>query len=545
MVRIGRHGLLVVLLGALAFLQGCTQADVPDARNVQVPTPTFAEKKPDAVNDRPDSVLYLPLGRDVLMPSLPSDGGLPTDHVGPFELRSETLAGALQLILADYDISLAFETDEGLNRRVTIANLQGPLNKVVDRVCGLADLYCAYEDGQITVKDTQTFTVKIPPISQDTSFMSNIAAGLQAITGTAPVIDQSTRTIVYQATHRKAEMALRYFQRMRTSTALIVFETYIWEVTLSSGNSAGIKWSYFDKIGQFGMNFAMSGSVGADFSNPVSIGLPTKSGVDGGSFSPSDVFEFLSKFGAVKTISQPQVTVLSGSSARLRAADTQTYVSQVAETIDNGQATTSVQTDKVDTGFTITIDSAWDNATVYANISIDISDVSDIKDFNFTSGSGGDTTVQLPDTTERQVETQVRIRPGDSLLIAGLVREVDNFDSTGPGFMKPLLPSSRTSTSANLELVFLLRPRVVVYTSPDEQGEYGEHGGAAVNMVTPESFHYNFAPLSGRVGQDSSVADRASGNGTPSLAHKTDYSVTKEQLGTVGASALDPSAGGY
>ena len=122
----------------------------------------------------------------------------------------------------------------------------------------------------------------------------------------------------------------------------------------------------------------------------------------------------------------------------------------------------------MDTGFTIEIDSAWDNATVYANITIDISDVSDITDFNFTSGGGGTTTVQLPDTTEREVETQVRIRPGDSLLIAGLVREVDNYSSSGPGFMTPILPSSRTATTDNLELVFLLRPRVVVYTSPSE-----------------------------------------------------------------------------
>ncbi len=486
---------VALALAAAVLLQGCSQADVPDARNVNVPNPTFAESRPDAVNDRPDSVMYLPLGRDILVPEMDVGGSLPSSKVGPFELRSETLAGALQLILSDYDISLAFETEEGLNRRVTIANLQGPLNRVVERVCGLADLYCAYEDGLIVVKDTQTFTVKIPPISQDTSFMSNIASGLQAIVGTAPIVDQSTRTIVYQSTHRNAEMAKRYFQRMRTSTALIVFETYIWEVTLTGGNSTGIRWDYLDDFGKFATNISLSGSVGADFANPISIGLPTTQGADGGVFSPTDVFDFLSRFGAVKTISQPQITVLSGSSARLRAADTQTYVAEVSETIDNGQSTTSVSTSTVDTGFTIEIDSAWDNATVYANISIDISDVSDITDFNFASGGGGTTTVQLPDTTEREVETQVRIRPGDSLLIAGLVREIDNLSSSGPGFMKPFLPTSRTTTTSNLELVFLLRPRVVVYTSPSESEYYGAAQNDGHPSVETPKFDYDFAPL--------------------------------------------------
>lgn len=528
-----------------ALLQGCSQADVPDARNVDVPNPTFAESRPDAVNDRPDSVMYLPLGRDILMPEMDVGDSLPSSHVGPFELRSETLAGALQLILADYDISLAFESEEGLNKRVTIANLQGPLNKVVERVCGLANLYCAYDGGLITVKDTQTFTVKIPPISQDTSFMSNIASGLQAIIGTQPIVDESTRTIVYEATHRNAEMARRYFQRMRSSTALIVFETYIWEVTLSGGNSTGIRWDYFEQFGKYKMNLDLSGTVGADFANPVSIGLPTI-GADGEAFNPTDIFDFLSRFGAVKTISQPQITVLSGSSARLRAADTQTYVAQVAETIDNGQSTTSVNTDTVDTGFTIEIDSAWDNATVYANISIDISDVSDITDFNFTSGGGGTTTVQLPDTTEREVETQVRIRPGDSLLIAGLVREIDNYDSTGPGFMKPILSTSRTATTSNLELVFLLRPRVVVYTSPTEADYYGagQHSGGKGHVET-NKFNYDFAPF-GDLDIDTTSPSGKNFKVLERPQH-TQSAVRRDGVvhGTVSAETLDPSVEVY
>ncbi len=478
----------------LMAVQGCAPVNVPGARSVNIPTPTAAEERREAINEKPDPVMYLPLGQDVLVPEVSQDDPMPMDYVGPFELRSETLAGALQLILADYDVSLAFQSDEGLNRRITVANLRGPLDSVVKEVCSLANLYCAYEKGLLVIKETQTFTVKIPPISQDANFMTNIAAGLQAIIGKAPVVDPSTRTIIYEATQRNAEMAERYFQRMRTSTALIVFETYIWEVQLNSGNSTGVKWSLLDTFGKYATSLGISGDVGADFTNPVSIGLPTTQGANGGAFSPSDVLKFLSNFGAVKTISQPQITVLSGSEAKLRAANTENYVAQVAETIDSGQSTTSVNTSSVDTGFTLKIGSAWDNATVYANIEINLSDVSSIEDFDFTSGSGGQTTVQLPKTTERELTTEVRVRPGDSLLIAGLVRENDDFSSQGVGFMKPLLPSSRTATTENLELVFLLRPRVIVFTSPSEHDYYN---GVRGRPVEDKSFHYDFAPLTG------------------------------------------------
>lgn len=461
-------------LVAVALLGACASVNVPEPRSMDIPNPTQAEKRRDAINERPDSVMYLPLGRDVLMPEIATDDPLPSDPVGPFELRGETLAGALQLILADYDVPLAFQASDGLNRPITVANLRGPLNQVVRRVCGLAQLYCSYEDGILIVKDTQTFTVKIPPISQDTGFMQNIAAGLRAIIGTDPIIDASTRTIIYQANQRNADMAVRYFQRMRSSTAMIVFETYIWEVSLNSGNSTGINWSHLESFGKFNTGISFSGDVGPNFTNPISIGIPTTSNIagPGGVLSATEVFKFLSQFGAVKTISQPQITVLSGSKATLRAADRQNYVANITETIDSGQSSTSVSTSSVDTGFRLEIQSAWDNATVYANIDIALTDVQQIEDFAFSSGGGGSTQIQLPKTTEREVTTQVRIRPGDSLLIAGLVRETDNLSSSGPGFMSPILPTSRAIESRNLELVFLMRPRVIVYTSPEEEHHY-------------------------------------------------------------------------
>lgn len=498
------------MLGLALILLGCTHADVPGQRNVNIPKPEMATERREAVNERPDSVVYLPLGQDVLVPQVSAGDDLPAEIVGPFELRSETLAGALQLILADYDVSLAFETDEGLNRRITVANLHGPLNKVVRRMCSLADLYCAYEDGLLVVKDTQTFTVKIPPISQDTSFMSNIASGLQAITGSSPIVDQSTRTVVYEATHRTSEYANRYFQQMRSTTALITFETYIWEVTLDSRHSTGINWSTIESFGKFTANLNLPGDSSFTEITPVSIGLPQSGFEEGGAFNPTEVFEFLSTFGAVKTISQPQITVLSGSEASLRVADTENFVSEITQTIDDGQTSTSVNTSSVDSGFEMSIGSNWDNSTVYADIEINLTNLNEIEEFSFQSSStesaGTDsqesTRIQLPRTSERQLTTQVRIRPGDSLLIAGLVEERDNFDSSGPGIDKPAIETSRTASTDNQELVFLLRPRVVVYTSPSEKEHYEFIRGSRKGKGRSENkekeleeFEYNFDPF--------------------------------------------------
>lgn len=469
----------LLLLSLFPVLFSCALADIPGARNAKIPSPTMAQQKPEAVNEKPDSVLYLPLGSDVLVPMVISGGALPDEEVGPFELRSETLAGALQLILADYEIPMAFETNEGMTRTITVANLRGPLNKVVEKVCSLANLYCAYEDGTLTIKDTQTFTVSVPPIGGTTDIMPSLATGLAAIIGRSPVTDTATRTIIYEATNRNQRSAENYFQRIRASTALIVYEMYIWEVTLNSANSTGINWdalAQLGELGQLGQRFNVGvslpgGSTLTDVT-PVSIGLPTKGDVD---FSTGDIIEFISQYGAVKTVSQPQLTVLSGSQATLRAADKQNYVSSLTRSVDQGEVSVSTETDSVDTGFTLTITSGWDNATVYGTIAIALQEFK-----RFQSFDADGTTLRLPETTERELNTQIRIRPGDSLLIAGLVRESDQFDSTGPGFKAPLLPTSRSAEISNTELVFMIKPRVIVYTS-----ENAETRAAASPSVAP------------------------------------------------------------
>lgn len=441
---------------SLLLLGSCADVDIPGARNLKITSPSVAQEKPEAINEKPDSVIYLPLGSDVLVPEVAAGAALPKDHVGPFELRSETVAGALQLILADYQIPLAFETEEGLTRTITVANLRGSLDSVVERVCGLADLYCSFEDGLLVIKELQTFTVTVPPVGDD-SFLTSLADGIAAITGETPITETATRTIIYEATNRTAKLAERYFQRVRANTALIIFEIYIWEVSLDNENATGIDWQEIDVFGKFATGIDIPGGVGAGFT-PISIGLPTVSGTP--SFDGNDVLEFISGYGAVKTISQPQITVLSGAEASLRAADTQNFVSSLSRSVDDGEVTVSTETDSVDTGFTLTISSIWDNATIYGDIEIDLQEFQGFSNFDADG-----TVLQLPNTTERELTTAVRIRPGDSLLIAGLVRESDQYDESGPGFMRPLIPTSRSATVSNTELVFLLKPRVIVYTS--------------------------------------------------------------------------------
>ncbi|MBU6474881.1 MAG: hypothetical protein KGL10_02440 [Alphaproteobacteria bacterium] len=496
----------------------CASVDVPGGSAASIPTIPPPTPMYRGLNETPSPITRVRLGRDVLMPQMEQEDPFPDVDVGPYELRNETLANALQLILGNYNVSLAFDTDEGLKKRITISDLHGRLGDVVHEVCAVADLYCQFRDGTLTVKKTETFVVDLPPINVDAAAASSgsigssgastngtstsgttqntgtstsatsssgggasagattndaykqIADGLKAVlqmsndTTTAPqvTIDNATRVLIYSATQRSSRAAKTYFERLRKNTALIIFETHIWEVTLNNDNQTGINWSSLAAAtGNFAIKSTLSNSLspGVGTASPITI---TPSYTGGRNYSANFILQFISEHGAVKTVSQPQITVLSGSKASLVIGQQDNYVASTTTTA--GTVTTNeqstLQTGTVNTGLSMNIASGWDNSTVYGAITITLQDLVRIDTFTSPNGSS---TVQLPHTTTRSLSTEIRVRPGDSILIGGLVSQTDQLTSSGPGFMKPLFATDRTVNKTNTELVFLLRPRVVVF----------------------------------------------------------------------------------
>ena len=147
------------------------------------------------------------------------------------------------------------------------------------------------------------------------------------------MIDTSTRVLIYSATQRSNRAALQYFERLRKNTALIIFETHIWEVTLNNDSSTGINWSALSaKAGNFNIASVLSDTLpsATGAAGPITI-TPTYTGSK--NLSAAFVLSFISEHGTVKTVSQPQITVLSGSQASLSVSQAENYVSGSTTTI--------------------------------------------------------------------------------------------------------------------------------------------------------------------------------------------------------------------
>jgi hypothetical protein len=464
--NISRFTIGLSFLLASTMLTSCTDK-LPSKVNTNFSTPTSADDKfPAVTRYKKAPITYVKLDKDVLRPMKQLQSRLPSnENVGPFEMREETLAGALELILGGKKIPMAFETNKATTNTVTISNLQGKLNDVVDKVCSLANLYCSYENGTMIIKETESFTVSLPPMIADdyTPFVS----GLAAITGGQTYVDSLTRSLTYTTTQRNHQRAIEYFDRLRSNTAMIVYEIQIWEVQLSDRYQTGIDWE------------ALNGGLGAFDFNLSRDGTPAITGGlgIGTQFTSTDltadvVLTFLQTQGAVKTISQPQLTVLSGSEAKLRVGNSRDYVSQITRTVGvNTADNVSVSTSKLETGLNLGINSAWDNSTVYGNLKIEVQNL-----IRLGSLDVGTTSIQLPETSDRSIETKLRVRPGDAVLIGGIVEQRNTLDQSGlPGNNKPIFAIGKDKLGSNTELVFMLRPRVVIYTeNPPTQAQLRE-----------------------------------------------------------------------
>jgi len=184
--------------------------------------------------------------------------------------------------------------------------------------------------------------------------------------------------------------------------------------------------------------------------------------------------------------------------------NSQDYVSEITRTVGVSSAdNVSIETEQLQTGLTLDIKSAWDSGTVYGDLKIDLQNLIDMDALDV-----GGTSIQLPFTSDRSLETKLRVRPGDAVIIGGIVEERDALAQEGPpGYLSPLFTTYKNKSARNSELVFMLRPRVVVYT--DELPQNSQLYAGKAMMAEPKRSQNTPKELSRMARQPESVEPAA------------------------------------
>jgi MSHA type pilus biogenesis protein MshL len=246
-----------------------------------------------------------------------------------------------------------------------------------------------------------------------------------------------------------------------------------WKVIQGLPRSINLAWGLTNKAGTTGYPGSTSGYAMGDTSTGTTISTPglfklkpyggiLALGAAGSEVGLSDIMQAISEQGDVKVLSSPTISTLNNQKAIIRvgnqdvffitgAVATQTTVTQI------------IQPMTIDIGIILDVTpQIAEDGTIIMNIHPSITDKTGEK----TTPDGKST---FPLLSVRETDTTVRVRDGQTIIIAGLMQERTTENYTGVPILQsiPLMGGLfryKTETKRNSELVIMITPSLQVGT---------------------------------------------------------------------------------
>lgn len=274
------------------------------------------------------------------------------------------------------------------------------------------------------------------------------------------IINPIAGTIVVTATPAKLAEVATFMNAFESSVQRqVLIEAKIVEVRLNRDFQFGIDWSRVAQADKLGLGIQTNTGTGA---GTVQFTL------GGGGTKINLVLHALQSQGSVSVLSSPRVSAMNNIRATFNVTTDQVFftvasnqtINQAGIIGSNQQVTP--QTISVGIVLDVLPQISADN-TITMNIRPHITSVVDIA--RFALENGGE--LKVPVVENRETDTIVRARSGETIVIGGLTQNSINDTQTGvPGLQSiPLLGGlfrNKTSTTTKSELVIFITPTIVV-----------------------------------------------------------------------------------
>ncbi len=294
---------------------------------------------------------------------------------------------------------------------------------------------------QITVQPPAA-TLQVQSLPTDPQ--SQAASPAAAAPGVSPdgssfAVNKQGGIVSINATERQHKQIAAYLIELRRSvTAQVLIEAKIMEVTLNDEFSAGVNWEMLEgMIGEFDLNFiGVSGGL-------VRQSLPNAAVGDGNfraGYNGNDVtavVDAVSRFGTVKALASPRLTVLNNQSAVLNVANNEVYFEiDIDVTTEEGVTQTDIDSEirNVPEGVlinvqpSINLDDRTVSMSVRPTITRIVSRTPDPAVAYISAGLAEPIQSLIPVVNIQEMDSVVKMGSGQALLMGGLMQ--DRTDST-------------------------------------------------------------------------------------------------------------------
>jgi pilus assembly protein CpaC len=245
------------------------------------------------------------------------------------------------------------------------------------------------------------------------------------------------------------------------SSVQVTLQVRIVEMSRSLSRNLGIDWQAIGNIGQIGKLAALSGSLNgtagilasaAGITTPVNPLLTNGTG----SFGAAALLNFLSTQGMVRTLAEPNLTVISGQPASFLVGG-EFPVPVPGGSL--GQTTIDFKNYGVSLNFVPTV---FNDGRISIHVAPEVSQLSSA---NAVAVSSSGTTIVVPSLTVRRAETTVELGSGQTFAIGGLLQDSITGNRSGLPYLGdvPILgPAFRDDQfqRGETEIVILVTPYI-------------------------------------------------------------------------------------
>jgi general secretion pathway protein D len=305
--------------------------------------------------------------------------------------------------------------------------------------------------------------VQAPPIDPSQNPANPLLGGLDPTGGSSTTQDNTNSIRIIPNIQNNALLIYGTAQEKDTVEAMlrkidilplqVRIDATIAEVTLNDNLSYGTQ--FFFKAG--GINGALNFSPAGTAANTFLSAFPgfVLSGPNNG----NGALSALQAVTTVKVLSSPQVLVLDNEAARLQVGNLVPYLTSSSQSVVSSGSPIINSIDYRETGVIMEVTPRVNSGGL---VTLDISqEVSDVDTTAITTNS-----IQSPTFLERKVSSRVVVQDGQTIGLAGLIRDNSSRTNSGIPWLKDvpllgLLAGQQANERGRTELLVLITPHVV------------------------------------------------------------------------------------
>ena len=288
---------------------------------------------------------------------------------------------------------------------------------------------------------------------------SGEALGLSAGSTIKVIADRDNNALLILANGAEYEKIEDAIKKLDVVPRQVLVEVTIAEVTLVGALNYGLEWFFSSNNNLSGrLTNATDGALPSDPTGAVIPRLPFSAVWRASGGNVSAVLSALASNTKVNVLSSPHIMVTDNQLAKINVGSSVPVQGQSTLTGTGAGAAITTSVSYVDTGVVLSVRPHINSGGL---VTLEINqEVSEVQDGVTTSG------LNSPTINKRSAQTIVAVQSGDTMVLAGLIKDDKNNVSSGLPLLSEIpifgaLFGAKTDTSTRRELIITITPRVV------------------------------------------------------------------------------------